>query len=221
MLLVDLPRTEYGEALRIQRAVVERKILRGGPDVIFLLEHGPTITIGKRGDESDLFLRKADLAGRGIAVHQVDRGGGTTYHGPGQLVCYPIVDLKSANFRIRRFVESLEETIIRALKHFSVEGFHQKGRVGVWIGPNEKIASIGLRIVRRMSTHGFSLNVSLDMDPGDLIVSCGLEDVRIVDMEQTIGRAVDMESVKDAVARAYSEVFEVFLERSSLERAIR
>ncbi|MEW6530364.1 MAG: lipoyl(octanoyl) transferase LipB [Thermodesulfobacteriota bacterium] len=220
MLLVDLPCTEYRDALRSQQAIIERKLLRGGPDTLLLLEHPPTITLGKRGLDSHVLMPRDQLKARGVALYNVDRGGGATYHGPGQLVGYPILDLKNPRRRIRDYVSMLEETIIRTMEHFGASGFRQEGKVGVWTGTHDKIASIGIRIRRGITSHGFSLNVDLDMDPQELIISCDMPDARMVSLNQLLETPVNLEWVKEAIAREFSVVFNVWLERSSLERAL-
>ncbi|MEW6112418.1 MAG: lipoyl(octanoyl) transferase LipB [Thermodesulfobacteriota bacterium] len=220
MLLVDLPRTEYRDALRSQQAIIERKLLRGGPDTLLLLEHPPTITLGKRGLDSHVLMPRDQLKARGVALYNVDRGGGATYHGPGQLVGYPILDLKNPRRRIRDYVSMLEETIIRTLEHFGASGFRQEGKVGVWTGAQDKIASIGIRIRRGITSHGFSLNVDLDVDPQELIISCDMPEARMVSLNQLLETPVNLEWVKEAIAREFSVIFDVWLERSSLERAL-
>ena len=220
MLLVDLPCTEYRDALRSQQAIIERKLLRGGPYTLLLLEHPPTITLGKRGLDSHVLMPRDQLKARGVALYNVERGGGATYHGPGQLVGYPILDLKNPRRRIRDYVSMLEETIIRTLEHFGASGFRQEGKVGVWTGTHDKIASICIRIRRGITSHGFSLNVDLDMDPQELIISCDMPDARMVSLNQLLETPVNLEWVKEAIAREFSVVFDVWLERSSLERAI-
>jgi len=220
MLLVDLPLTDYGESLEIQSRIVQRKIVRGGPDVLLLLEHPPTITLGKKTKKSDLLVDEAELSARGIAVHSVDRGGLATYHDPGQVVGYPIIDLKSRGLRIRTYVRGLEETIIGTLKDFGVKGFRRQKTAGVWTDAGSKIASIGIRINRNVTCHGFSLNVNMSVDPGELIVSCGSPDAAMADLGRFLKRPPEMNSVKESLARSFSKVFEIPLDRSPLERAL-
>ena len=220
MLLLELPLTEYREALRIQDAIVERKILRGGADVLMLLEHPPTVTLGKRGLETHLLISKDELKSRKIAFHSVDRGGGATFHGPGQLVCYPIIDLKAHEISVREYVNRLEETIISTLKGFGLQGFRQEGKVGVWTDKTEKIASIGVRIRRRVAFHGFSINVDMQIEPDELIISCDLPDARLVNLRDYTDSTVTMDAVKEETARSFRSVFEVDLERCSIDRAI-
>jgi len=219
MLLLDLPRTEYRAALDIQHAVVDRKIAVGGPDVLILLEHPPTVTLGVRGRAGDLLLPEEELEVRGVSVHRTDRGGQTTYHGPGQLVAYPVMDLRSRRLSAKDYVGLLEETVLHTLARFGVEGFRIAGKPGVWTGPRQKIASIGVKIHRRITFHGFSLNVNVPVDPGELIVSCGEPDIVLVSIGNLIERPVALEEAKKAVAESFSKVFDVQLETSSPEGA--
>jgi lipoate-protein ligase B len=160
MILIDLALIEYSQCLDIQKRIVQRKILEGGPDVLLILEHPPTVTLGVRGKASDLIISPKEMSKRGVAVHHVDRGGEATFHGPGQVVCYPIVDLKALGLSARKYVQGLEETIIKTLAEFDVRGFSQPKKVGVWTSVTDKIASIGVRIQRRLLPC-FSLNVDL------------------------------------------------------------
>lgn len=220
MLLLDLPCTAYQEALAIQHRIVERKIAAGGPDVLIILEHPPTVTLGIRGRPSHLLLPEDELAARGVAVYSTDRGGQATYHGPGQLVAYPVADLKSLGLSARDYVRSLEETLLVTLARFGVEGFRIAGNPGVWTGPKEKIASIGVRIRRRITFHGFSFNVSVPVDPAELIVSCGQPDISLVSLDSIIDRPVSLDEAKEAVRESFSEVFKVKLEPTSLDGAV-
>ncbi len=220
MLLLDLPMMEYGRGLRIQDAIVQTKIAFGGPDVLMLLEHPPTITLGKRGDSSDVLLSPRELAIRGIVVHRADRGGRATYHGPGQIVCYPLLHLRSAGLKVRQYVQGLEESVIKALAHFGVMGFRLLKMPGVWTESSAKIASIGVKISRGVTSHGLSLNVRLAHDPSGLIVTCGMRGARMTDMTSALGRAVDMAEVRKTLAESFSRVFGISLEPVSLPAAL-
>jgi lipoate-protein ligase B len=220
VLLVELPVTDYGESLRIQNSIVERKILREGPDVLFLLQHPPTVTLGKRGDKSQLRCSGEELEARGIELYQVDRGGGATYHGPGQLVGYPILCLRSLNLRIKDYIQRLEETLVRTLQCFGVHSFRRPGRPGVWTSESDKIASIGVRIRRGITSHGFSLNINMPFDPLTLIIACGMPDVRMSNLSWLVDRPVEMSSIRIALSRSFSEVFDVVVERSSLQTVL-
>lgn len=219
-LFVELHLTEYMQALRTQHEILERKLLRGGPDVVLMVEHPPTITLGRRGDDSHLLRTQQELDSMGVKVHEVDRGGGATFHGPGQLVCYPIIDLRNPRIRVRDYVRGLEDTIIETLKIFGVTGFRQDGKTGVWVDADSKIASVGVRIKQRLTLHGFSINVQLEDDPETLLISCDMPDINIVSLNDFLDRPVDLGTVNSVVARSFCEVFDVSLERSSLERAL-
>jgi lipoate-protein ligase B len=220
ILLLELPETNYGEALDLQRRIVRQKLSKGGPDVVMLLEHPPTITLGMRARDSDLLLSRAELAVRGVEVCNTDRGGQATYHGPGQLVCYPILDLRRLGLSVRDYVNRLEETVICALASFGILGIRMKGKPGVWTGSREKIASIGVRIERRVTSHGFSLNVSQPIDPGALIVSCGDPGIRAVNVQQLTVSNVSMSSMKATVATCLSRIFGMNLEPTELRAAL-
>jgi lipoate-protein ligase B len=221
MLLIDLPLIEYGRSLSIQRCILNSKIGCGGPDVLLVLEHPPTVTLGVRGKASDLLVSEACLRAGGISLHSVDRGGEATYHGPGQVVCYPIVDLRSLRISVREYVRKLEETVIVALRECGVRGFRQKGKIGVWTGPNEKIASIGIKISRRIAFHGFSVNVDLQKNPSKFIISCGMPHARMISVNELVGHQISVEWARTAIARSFAAEFNVELESCSLERVIR
>jgi lipoate-protein ligase B len=214
MLLIALPLTDYAKALEIQERIVAEKIMASFPDVLLLLEHPPTITVGRRGSASDLLIPELELAERGIAFHTTDRGGQATYHGPGQVVCYPIMDLRSVGVSAREYVRRLEETVISTLARFGVTGFRQEGKVGIWTDPNGKIASIGVKINRRITSHGFSLNVKLEQDPCELIVTCGMPGVRQVNLNDLISGAVTVGQVMETVAECFANQFQLSLRRT-------
>ena len=218
ILLVELPLTDYDTSLEIQNSIVERKILHGGDDVLLLLEHPPTVTLGTRGNDADLVATEECLASLGVSVYPVHRGGGATYHGPGQIVCYPIVDLRRLGLRIRDYVHGLEETVIRTLHLFGVTGLRQSKMPGVWIDTSHKIASVGVRIKRSVTSHGLSLNVNMTVDPTELIVVCGMPGVRMVNLAELVTLPVDIPRVRDRLARSFGEVFGISLERASLRQ---
>jgi lipoate-protein ligase B len=220
MLLLELDSTEYLRFLEIQRTIVDRKIARRCPDVLMLLEHPPTVTLGTRGKSSSLAASEDDLAKFGIPVYAADRGGDATYHGPGQLVVYPVVDLKRLHLSVRDYVFNLEETVLVALRQFGLKGLRQQGKPGVWIGPSEKIASIGVRIRHRITSHGFSLNVDLKIDPTSFMVCCGTPGIRMVNLNELLSDPVAPGLVRRVVADSFAEVFRVTLERASLEQAL-
>ena len=219
MLCLDLPRTEYERSLDIQNAIVDRITEEGGPEVLVLVEHPPTVTLGVRGSFSHLLVSEEELACRGVALHEVNRGGEATYHGPGQLVAYPIMNLRTWRLSARDYVHNLEETLIRSLARFGVIGYRKPGAAGVWISRAGKIASVGVRIRQRITSHGCSLNVSLTTDPDELIVSCGAPGIRLVSLQDFTRFPVSMDAVRLAVRSCFSQVFGVTLEDCSEREA--
>src|SRR5436190_7896119 len=167
----------YADALDLQRALVEERRAERVPDLLILLQHPPVITLGVKGDggRSNIVATDAHLATLGIDVHETGRGGDVTYHGPGQIVGYPIFDLRPDRQDVHRYVRDLEEVLIRVAGDFGVTATRISGLTGVWVG-NEKLAAIGVRISRWITSHGFALNVRTDLEDFSLIVPCGIAD---------------------------------------------
>lgn len=220
MLVSDLGRVDYEVALRFQLQIVERKASGLCEDVVLLLEHPPTITLGVRGNARDLLIPAEELAGRGIALLTADRGGQATYHGPGQLICYPIVDLRARRLSASQYVRLLEESVVRSVCALGVKGVRQPGKAGVWTGDKDKIASVGVRIRNRVAYHGFSLNVGLTMDPCGLLVSCGMPETRIVSLNDILEKPVSMKEAKEAIIGSLGEVFKATLVEAPPERVL-
>ena len=220
--LLDLPgSTAYGEALVLQRSLAAAVSQGEIPDTVILLEHEPVITLGRRTDGSELHLPE----GIEVDVVETDRGGKSTYHGPGQLVCYPILDLARHGRDLRKYVRDLEQAIIQALEAFGLAGTRIDGLTGVWMpatptAPPRKIASIGVHASRWVTTHGYALNVDLDPAPfTDWITACGLEDAQFTSMAAELGRPVTVDDVRPAATAALQEVFGLELEVLPGERA--
>jgi lipoyl(octanoyl) transferase len=206
----------YGDALALQRALVEERRAGRIGDQLLLLEHPHVLTIGVRGDGGRGHILATDeaLAARGIDVLETGRGGDVTYHGPGQLVGYPIVDLKPDRQDVHRYVRDLEEALIRTAGDFGVEAERVPGLTGVWVG-REKLAAIGVRIARWVTSHGFALNVSTDLDQFKLIVPCGIADRGVTSLERLLGRRVEMREVESRVAARFGEVFDGVVQASA------
>jgi lipoyl(octanoyl) transferase len=198
----------YADALALQTQLVEER--RGGRigDVLLLVEHPHVLTLGVRGDGGrSHILAPADLlAARGVDVHEAGRGGDITYHGPGQVVGYPILDLKPDRCDVHRYVRDLEEVLIRVAADYGLPGERVAGLTGVWVG-GEKVAAIGVRIARWITSHGFALNVTTDLDYFKLIVPCGIADRGVTSLSQLVGRTLDRREVEDRVIQRFSEVF--------------
>ena len=189
---------------------LRREIRAGrGLEHLLLLEHDPVFTLGRGASRGDLIATEAWLAERGIEVHETNRGGQVTYHGPGQLVGYPILDLDPDRRDVRRYVRDLQEVLVRTLAELGVaaEGRGSQAEVGVWVG-DEKIASIGVHLSRWITTHGFALNLTTDLSYFDGIVPCGLPGVRMTSLERLIGRRVEPAAAAEPCARHFAAVFE-------------
>jgi len=202
----------YECALELQRDLVEQRKRGEIPDQLLLLEHPDVITLGvkTRSDRSHVLESEEALAARGIAVFETGRGGDVTYHGPGQLVGYPILDLKPDRCDVHRYVRDLEDVLIQAVADFRIPAHRIPGLTGIWVdgdtGPS-KLAAIGVRISRWVTSHGFALNVSTDLSRFGLIVPCGITDKGVTSMERLLGRRVPMAEVADAVASRFAAAF--------------
>ena len=199
-------RLPYREALALQEALLDRD-RPGFGDLLILLEHPPVITLGRGAREENLLASPAELARRGIACERVGRGGDVTFHGPGQLVGYPIIDLEPLGRDLHRFLRMLERVLIVTLAEFGIDGAPVPGKTGVWV-KGEKIASIGIGVRRWVSWHGFALNVAADLSGFSAIVPCGLQGVRMTSMERLLGRPVPLSLVEERVIRSFSGIFE-------------
>ncbi len=202
--------TPYAEALELQRSLAGAVTQGAIPDTVILLEHPPTVTLGRRTDDGELHLP----AGAGVEVVETDRGGKSTYHAPGQLVCYPILDLDRHGRDVRKYCRDLEETVIVTLAGFGLTAVRIDGLTGVWLEePPRKIASLGVHVSRWVTTHGFALNVSLDPTPfTEWITACGLEDAAFTTMSLELGRSVSVDEVRPAAAAALANVFDLTLD---------
>lgn len=204
--------TSYADALDLQkRLVAERKAGRIS-DQLLLLQHPPVITFGAkvRGDRSHVRATAEELRSAGVELFEAGRGGDVTYHGPGQLVGYPIFDLQPDRCDVHRYVRDLEETMIRSAAVFGVSAERVPGLTGAWVG-GDKLAAIGVRISRWITSHGFALNVSTDLSHFDLIVPCGIADRGVTSLSRLLGRDVRMRDAEDAVIRGFAAVFDAEL----------
>jgi lipoyl(octanoyl) transferase len=198
----------YTDGVALQKALVEERRADRIPDTLLLLEHPHVITLGVKA-RNTLANVRADsqvLAARGVEIHESGRGGDVTYHGPGQLVGYPILDLRPDRCDVHRYVRDLEDVLIRAVGDYGLEAGRIPGLTGVWTG-NEKIAAIGIRISRWITSHGFALNVATDLDYFNLIVPCGITDRGVTSLAARLGRPVSLDEAADRVIVHFADVF--------------
>jgi lipoyl(octanoyl) transferase len=204
-----LGRVAYQDALELQQSLVaERRAGRIG-DVLLLLEHPHVITFGRRSEtaRSNLLAAPARLAELGVELHETGRGGDVTYHGPGQLVAYPILDLKPDRADVYNYVRNLEEVMIRASASFGVQAGRIEGLTGAWVG-GSKIGAIGVRISRWITSHGFAFNVNTDLDYFNLIVPCGIRDHGVTSLAKELGHPIDMADVEDRIVAEFRQTIQ-------------
>jgi len=204
-----LGRVGYEEALALQRALVEDRRADRIPDQLLVLEHPPVITLGVKVRQSreHVLATDDDLRQRGIALFEAGRGGDVTYHGPGQLVGYPILDLKPDRMDAHKYVRDLEDALIGVCADFGLSATRKSGLTGVWVG-EEKVAAIGVRLSRWVTSHGFALNVATDLEHFGLIVPCGISDRGVTSLERLLGTAPTMDGVEDRVVHHICRVFD-------------
>ncbi len=206
--VIDLGTVEYGEAWKIQWEIRDALIGGRGPETLLLLEHPPVITMGKRGADGNIRIPREFLEARGISVIDVERGGDVTYHGPGQLVGYPLLNLASREPDLHLYVDCLEEVFVRLLEErFRIRANRDKGKyTGVYVG-SDKLTAIGIAVKSWVTYHGFACNVNTDLTPFSWMVPCGLADRGVTSLEKLTGEKQDMDAIKRDVARLFGEVF--------------
>lgn len=202
----DIGRTRYAEAWQFQQSLWSLRHARAIGDVLLYTEHEHVYTIGKGGDSDHLLASGNELKESGVDFFQIDRGGDVTYHGPGQIVGYPILDLNNYFPDIHRYLRSLEEVIILALKKFGIEGTREEGFTGVWV-QGEKIAAIGVKVSRWITMHGFALNVNTDLTRFGRIIPCGIFHKGVTSMQAILGATFAREEVQTELSAAFGTVF--------------
>jgi lipoyl(octanoyl) transferase len=211
----------YAEAVELQKRLVEERRAGRMTDTLLLLEHPHVITLGVRARAGTANVKApvAALAARGVEMFEAGRGGDVTYHGPGQLVGYPILDLRPNRCDVHRYVRDLEEVLIRTAARFGVQAARVPGLTGVWVG-ERKLAAIGIRISRWITSHGFALNVSTNLSYFDLIVPCGIQDRGVTSLERILGRQVDPAAVAATLVGEFARVFDQQVVVSPDDRAV-
>jgi len=213
LLVADLGVMPYAAALELQREVA-RRVISGeiAEDVLLLVEHPPVVTLGRASREDHLLASPELLRARGAELFEVERGGDVTFHGPGQLVGYPILDLKRHRQDLHWYLRQVEEALIRTLAGIGIVAGRQAGQTGVWTG-GRKLASIGVHAREWVTWHGFALNVSTDLSWFELMVPCGIAGVSMTSIERETGESLPLEVVADRVLSSFSEVFDVTAQR--------
>lgn len=205
--VIDLGRTRYSEAWKLQQQLWDLRVRGEVGDLLLFTEHEPVYTVGKGGDENHILADDAELSRTGAELFRIDRGGDVTYHGPGQIVGYPIIDL-NARPDLHRYLRDLEEVVIRALRTFGIAGVREEGLTGVWVA-GDKVAALGVKVSRWVTMHGFALNVATDLQRFDRIIPCGIFHKGVTSMQQLLRREVPLAEVQGELARNFAEVFEL------------
>lgn len=215
---------EYGAALSLQKELVAQRAANEIPDTLLLLEHSPTYTVGIHGHSEHLLVSRDELRRLNIAYHRVDRGGSVTFHGPGQLVCYPILDLKEHGYNYHEYLKVLEKVIIQALAQLNVRAFRERGQPGVWVftanselaasewaraeSRSAQIATIGVKLnEHQITSHGFSINVNPELHFFDLIMPCGVSACQVSSLQHALNRPFRISSLIEPVIKSFGEVF--------------
>jgi lipoate-protein ligase B len=217
--IIDLDLIDYKKAWDIQHRLWSRRVEGELPDLLILLEHPHVITLGRRGNGSHLIVSPEVLEAMKIPIFHVERGGDITYHGPGQMVVYPILNLKEYGYRIVRYIDQLEEVVLRVLRDFGIEGRRDPLNRGVWVG-REKIASVGVAVKRWVSFHGFALNYETDLKYFDLINPCGLKGEKVTSMAEILGTEIPRKRLSERILFRFKEVFKRDWEEKDLKELI-
>lgn len=218
-LIIDLGLTRYSTALAVQERIAAARKAGAIENVLLLCEHPHVITVGRNGNRAHLLASENVLRQKNVELHETNRGGDITYHGPGQIVGYPILDLAALRKDVRWYVRSLEEVMIRASAELGIVAIREAGKIGVWVGEpqrSEKLGAIGVHLSRWITSHGFAYNVSTDLRYFDLIVPCGIVGREATSVEKLLGRTVSREETVASLTRHFGEVFSLEMRQSSL-----
>ncbi|MBE7447055.1 MAG: lipoyl(octanoyl) transferase LipB [Planctomycetia bacterium] len=207
-LLLQFDTVEYGKAWELQKSLLEARISHKTEDCLVLLQHPPTFTFGRRYKESNLILNKEYYENIGFAVYKTDRGGLATYHGPGQIIGYPILKMSNYTRDYYQYLRMLEEVMIRVLADFSIAAERNEGNTGVWVN-KAKIGFIGIRVALGYTMHGFSLNVNNDLLPFNYITPCGIQGMRVTSIQELVNKSININEVYNTLASHYADIFQV------------
>lgn len=216
-LLLKPGTVEYGKAWQLQKRLFAARMSGRIEDILITLQHPPTYTLGRRDKNVNHFLiDKKQLRNRGFSVYRVDRGGAATYHGPGQIVCYPIIGMKAFTEDYYFYLRMLEEVMIRTLRFYKIKSRRIEGFTGVWAG-EKKVGFAGVRIVGGTTMHGFSLNINNDLSPFNMIVPCGIRNITITSLSKLLKTNIDIRETTDLIVRNFSNVFKVKIQITNIE----
>ena len=202
-----LGRIGYREAMARMEAQAASRMRDEVPDTLLLLEHDPVLTLGRRADVTNILLSQDELQTRGVEVHETGRGGDVTYHGPGQIVGYPVISLAPERKDVRRYVHDLEEVMIRTCADYGIEAGRVDGLIGTWVDGARKIGAIGVRLSKWVTSHGFAFNVASDLEAFSMIVPCGITDRGVTSIQRETGRAPALNDAMDRVEHHFRAVF--------------
>jgi len=216
-LLLKPGMVEYGEAWQLQKHLFTARMSGRIEDILITLQHPPTYTLGRRDKNVNHFLiDKKQLRSRGFSIYRVDRGGAATYHGPGQIVCYPIIGMKAFTEDYYFYLRMLEEVMVKTLRDYKIKSRRIEGLTGVWVG-EEKVGFAGVRIVGGTTMHGFSLNVNNDLSPFNMIVPCGIKNITITSLSKLLKTNIDIRETTDLIVRNFNNVFKVKTRITNIE----
>jgi lipoate-protein ligase B len=204
--VLDLGQRDYRDTLDLQHRLLKERHSGSDEDYLLFVEHPPVLTVGRGGDGRNILANSEILDKKGVSIYEVERGGDITFHGPGQVVGYPIFDLNQHGNDLHRYLRNLEEVIIVTLERYGLKGKREKGLTGVWVD-GEKVAAIGIAVKHWITFHGFALNVNTDLSYFDLISPCGISDRGVTSMERLKGSSLDMSDVKEKIVNGFAEVF--------------
>jgi lipoyl(octanoyl) transferase len=207
LLVSDIKRTKYADAWMLQQRIMALRQSAALEDILLLTEHEHVYTLGKGSDDNHLLASEEELKAGGTDVFHIDRGGDVTYHGPGQIVGYPILDLNNYFLDVHRYLRSIEEVIIQTLVKFGISAGREKEMTGVWV-QGEKIAAIGVKVSRWVTMHGFAFNVNTDLTKFNRIIPCGIFHKGVTSMQRLLGKEVQLVSVQQELVKAFADVFQ-------------
>lgn len=213
--VIDLSVTSYSAVYNLQKELIQKRLAGTIEDTLLIVEHPPVFTIGRTGSKDNLLTESAELSKNDIEVIETDRGGDITFHGPGQLVLYPILNLGGFKKDISEFIRRLEDVIIMFLSFYKISGYTIKGASGVWIDKNKKIGSIGIGITKWISYHGFSVNINTSLPYFDMINPCGLKDCNMVSLSSLLNSNIKMGKAKSYMVKSFENVFRTWKEQSN------